>query len=72
MRPDSRFKFVDDLTTLEKINILMVGLASFNSKYQVPNDILVNNLFIQGANLRSQEYFNKIQAWTVAQKMEIN
>ena len=47
VRPDSRFKFVDDLTTLEKINILMVGLASFNLKYQVLNDILVNNFKVQ-------------------------
>ena len=28
----SRFKFVDDLTTLEKINLLTIGLASFNIK----------------------------------------
>ena len=72
VKPDSRFKFVDDLTALEKINILMVGLASFNSKYQVPNDILQNNLFIPGENLKSQEYLDKIQEWTVAQKMELN
>ena len=26
---DERFKFVDDLSTLEKINLLIVGLASF-------------------------------------------
>ena len=25
---DCRFKFVDDLTTLEKINLLLVGMAS--------------------------------------------
>jgi hypothetical protein len=28
---DDRFKFVDDLTTLEVINLLTVGLSSFHS-----------------------------------------
>ena len=37
--PENRFKFVDDLTTLEKINLLIVGLSSFYSKASVPNDI---------------------------------
>ena len=50
VKPDLRFKFVDDLKTLEKINILMVGLLSFNSKEQFPNDILKNNLLIPGEN----------------------
>ena len=72
MEPDSRFKFVDDLTTLEKISILMIGLASHNIKQQVPNDINENNLFIPSENLKSQEYINQIQAWTINQKMELN
>ena len=46
VKKDSRFKFVDDLTVLEKIQILMIGLTSYNSKYQVPNDIHMNNHFI--------------------------
>ena len=32
VNPDYRFKFVDDLTVLEKINLLIVGMCSFNSK----------------------------------------
>ena len=72
VEPDSRFKFVDDLTTLEKISILMIGLASHNIKQQVPNDINENNLFIPSENLKSQEYINQIQAWTINQKMELN
>ena len=47
----------------------MVGIASFNTKYQVPNDILQNSLFIPGENLKSQEYLDKIQEWTVANKL---
>ena len=37
---DSRFKFVDDLSTIELINLLTIGLASFNIRNQVPNDII--------------------------------
>ena len=72
MKPDLSFKFVDYLITLEKINILMVGLASINSKYHVPNDILQNNLSIPIENLKSQEYLDKIQEWTLGQKMELH
>ena len=29
---DDRFKFVDDLSTLEIINLITIGLSSFNTK----------------------------------------
>ena len=38
-----RFKFVDDLTFLEIINLLNVGLSTVNVKYQVLNNIQPNN-----------------------------
>ena len=41
--PDNRFKFVDDLTVLEKVNLLLVGLASINCKSSVPSDIPIHN-----------------------------
>ena len=46
VEPESRFKFVDDLSTLEKINLILVGMTSFYAKMQVPSDIHQNNLFI--------------------------
>jgi hypothetical protein len=69
---DSRFKFDDDLTTLEKINLLLVGMASHNLKSQVPSEVNVSNLIIPSEHLKSQEYLNKIQKWTVKQKMKLN
>lgn len=66
---DSKFKFVDDLTILEKINLLVIGLASFNSKTSVPSDVLENYLIIPPENLDSQKYLNEIQQWTLNQKM---
>ena len=69
---DSRYKFVDDLTTLEKIALLSIGICSHNIKQQVPNDINVSNLFIPQDNLKTQHYINQIAEWTNCQKMTLN
>ena len=70
--PDYRFKFVDDLTVLEKVNLLLIGLASFNCHQSVPSDIPSHNQFIPAENLQSQEYLRKIEEWTERQKMVLN
>jgi hypothetical protein len=70
--PENRFKFVDDLTTLEKINLLIVGLSSFYSKASVPNDIADHNQIIPSDCLKSQDYLKNIQEWTERQKMILN
>ena len=69
---EDRYKYVDDLTILEIINLLTVGLSSFNIKSQVPNDIPNHNLYISPDNLRSQQFLDKINHWTTQQKMKIN
>ena len=46
-----RFKFVDDLTVLEIVNLLTVGITSFNIKQQVPTDIPTHNQFIPPEHL---------------------
>ena len=70
--PDYRYKFVDDLTVLEKINLLIIGLASFNSKITVPSNIPAHNQFIPAEHLKSQSYLQDIQEWTENQKMILN
>ena len=67
-----RFKFVDDLAILEVVNLLTVGISSFNLKQQPPNDIPSHNQFIQPQNLKSQERLEEIDDWTEKQKMMIN
>ena len=51
--PDYRFKFVDDLTVLEKVNLLLVGLAIFNCHDTVPSDIPAHNQLIPSEHLES-------------------
>jgi hypothetical protein len=42
-----RFKFVDDLSILEIVNLLTVGMTSFNFRQEVSaNDIQTHNQFI--------------------------
>ena len=36
---EDRFKLVDDLSTLEIINLLSISLTTFDLRNQVPNDI---------------------------------
>ena len=67
-----RFRFLDDLSILEIINLLTVGLSSFNLKQQIPNDIAKHNQFIPPDNLQSQEWLDAISSWTDNQKMKIN
>ena len=67
-----RFKFIDDLSVLEIVNMLTVGISSFNLKQQVPNDLPEHNHYIPPENLQSQKWLNDINDWTVKQKMMIN
>lgn len=69
---DERFKFIDDLTVLEIISLLNVGLASHNPKVNVPNDININNQMIPPEHLKTQKYVNDIDEWTKKNKMMLN
>ena len=57
---EDRYKFVDDLTILEIVNLLLVGITSFNVKYQVPNDIPAHNQYIPPGNLKSKDNMLKL------------
>ena len=52
---EDRFKFVDDLSTLEVINLLTVGLSSLLIKNHVPSNIPEHGQFISAENLKSQK-----------------
>ena len=59
-----RFKFVEDLSLLEKLNVILIVLASYNFKYHVASDIGTNQKFLSAENFESQEYLKKIEDWT--------
>ena len=70
--PDYRYKFVDDLTILEKVNILVTGLTSFNIKASIPSDIPTHNQYIPRENLNTNIYLKDIEKWTDSKKMILN
>ena len=72
MNLEDRFKFIDDLSILEIVNLLTIGLSSYIVKGHVEADIPEHNQYIPPENLKSQEWLNKINEWTVSQKMLIN
>ena len=69
---ENRFKFVDDLTTLEIINLINIGMESYDFLSHVPSDIPTNAKFIDSTKLKSQQYLNDLNDWSEHQKMQIN
>ena len=67
-----RFKWVDDLTTLEKINLVNIAMSSYNFRNHVASDIPTHGQFVHNQELRTQEFLNKINQWTINQNMDIN
>ena len=69
---EDRYKFVDDLSCLEIINLLSIGLASHNFRQQVPSDIPSHGQIINSEHLKTQKYLDEISRWTTTQKMFLN
>ena len=69
---EDKYKFVDDLSILEIINLIAVGLSNYNFKEHVANDIGINQLFLPSENIQSQQFMDNISEWTDANKMMLN
>ena len=67
-----RFKFVDDLSFVEIIFILNMGLSSYNVRAHVPSNVPIHNQIIQGSKLKSQSQLESINEWTKSKKMKLN
>ena len=63
---------MDDLTALEVISLLNIGLSSYNFKQHVPSDVPENGYFMDSKNLKSQSHLDQINQWTNNQKMKLN
>ena len=69
---EEKFKFIDDLSILEIVNMIIQGISTYNPKQQVPSDIAIGNKFIHSDNLKSQVYLDKLSAWTESKEMLLN
>jgi len=54
LEEQDRYKFIDDLSILELINLVSIGLSSYNCKQQVPSDVQSNNIYISPGNIQTQ------------------
>ena len=69
---DEKFKYIDDLSMLEIVNLISIGIASYNFKAHVASDIGIGNNYLPPENNRSQEYIRNIEQWTEKQEMKLN
>ena len=69
---EDKFKYFDDLTTLEVVHLLNVGLTSLNVKNQIPSDLPIHGQFINKNDLKSQKYLEELNAWSENHQMVIN
>ena len=58
------FKFVDDLTVLEIINLLNMTIEPYDIINHIPSDISTNNQFIQADQLKTQTYIEDLDKWS--------
>ena len=73
MVPSSdRFKFVDDLTMLDIVNLVSIGISTYNFKYHIASDIGIDQNYISAEKLLSQKYLKEIEEWTDENKMKLN
>ena len=70
--PDKKFKFVDDLSLLEILNLILLGLCSYNFKNHVASDIGIHQQYLPSEHIQSQQNLNKIEEWTLANKAKLN
>ena len=69
---ENRLKFVDDLSLLEILNLISLGITSHNFVHQVPNDLPTHNQIVDNKRLLSQKYLDKINLWTENQQMVLS
>ena len=67
LKENQKFKYIDDLSILEVINLILAGIPSYNVKQQVPSDIQVGNKFIH-----SQSYISEITKCSKEHQMKLN
>ena len=54
------------------INLISIGMASYNFRAHVASDIPTNGYYIPSVNTKTQQYLQNISRWTKENKMELN
>ena len=57
---------------LEIINLVSVGISSYNFKAHVASDIGVDNSYLPAENIKTPGYIKSIEEWTNQKQMKLN
>ena len=69
---EDKFKFIDDLSFIEIIHLISIGLCDYDFQTHVAADIASENMFLPGQNTVTQSHLDKIADWTKLAKMKLN
>ena len=69
---DNKYRFIDDLTVLEIVDLLSLKIEKFDVQKSVPNDIPVHNNIVDPEELVTQANLNNLERWTDQKKMVLN
>ena len=72
LEDDEVYKFIDDASFLEVLNLVSIGLSSYHSKMQVPSDLSPEDLYLPPQNIQTQSHLNQISKWTDDHEMLLN
>ena len=71
-KPNDGFKFVDELTVLQIINLLLIQITSYDILKHLPSDTPTHNGYIDKEKLQSQKNLSLINSWTIKKKIILN
>lgn len=69
---EEAWKFMDDASMIEILNLAMIGLSSYNIKSHIPSDIATDEYYLDSANSKTQDYINRISNWSDRMGMRVN
>ena len=69
---EDKWKWVDDLTVVEIVNMITVGLSSYNFRQHVASDIPVHGQFVSQDNLKTTQYIRLLDNWSHDHLMRLN
>ena len=70
--PSKRYKWVDDLSILEMVNLISAGISSYNFNQHVASDVGVDQVYLPSENICTQSYMDRIEQWTNDNQMKVN
>ena len=66
LNPDEIYKFIDDSSFLEILNLVSAGLTCYNARQQIPSDISVNDHFLPPENLQTNQHLQKMNGLKIS------